>query len=96
MKTEQRRWTSAEGWTPATSGSVAKSAQLVFVFGATAALQDRELVQSIRSFFPTAHILGCSTAGEICGTAASHWPAVSAERAGPARRHCAGAHDSGG
>jgi hypothetical protein len=71
MKTEQRRWTSVDGWTPAASGSVAKSAQLVLVFGATAALQDSELVQSIRSFFPIAHILGCSTAGEICGTEVS-------------------------
>jgi hypothetical protein len=71
MKTEQRRWTKAGGWTPATCGPVAKSAQLVLVFGATAALQDSELVQSIRRFFPRGHILGCSTAGEICGTEVS-------------------------
>jgi hypothetical protein len=56
MKTEQRRWMRAAGWTPATGGPVAKSAQLVLVFGATAALQDSELVKSIRGFFPTAHI----------------------------------------
>lgn len=52
---------------PASAGPVAQSAQLVLVFGATAALQDPELVQSIRKSCPMAHILGCSTAGEICG-----------------------------
>jgi hypothetical protein len=71
MKIEQRRWTRAGGWTPATSGQVAESAQLLLVFGATAALQDLELLGSIRRSFPRAHILGCSTAGEICGTEVS-------------------------
>jgi len=71
MKIEQRRWTKVDGWTPASSGSIAQSAQLVLVFGARAVLQDMELVQSIRKFCPTAHILGCSTAGEICGAQVS-------------------------
>jgi hypothetical protein len=53
------------------SGPVAQSAQLVLVFGATAALQDSELVQSIRRFCPMAQFLGCSTSGEICGTEVS-------------------------
>jgi hypothetical protein len=44
-----------------------RSAQLVLVFGATAALQEPPLVESIRKFYPAAHLLGCSTAGEICG-----------------------------
>jgi hypothetical protein len=56
---------------PASSGAVAQSAQLVLVFGATAVLQDRELMESIRKFYPAAHILGCSTAGEICGAQVS-------------------------
>jgi hypothetical protein len=50
---------------------VAQSAQLVLVFGATAVLQDPELMASIRKFYPAAHILGCSTAGEICGAQVS-------------------------
>jgi hypothetical protein len=52
---------------PACFGPVARSAQIVLVFGATAVLQDVQLMQSIRKFYPSAHILGCSTAGEICG-----------------------------
>jgi hypothetical protein len=46
---------------------LAPAAQLVLVFGATAALRDPVAVESIRSGYPAAHILGCSTAGEICG-----------------------------
>ena len=71
MKTEQRSWTRTSGWTPALCGPVAQSAQLVLVFGATAVLQDTPLMESIRTFYPVAHILGCSTAGEICGAAVS-------------------------
>jgi hypothetical protein len=67
MKTEQRTWMKAYGWAPSSPGILAECAQLVLVFGATAALRDAELVQSIRKFYPAAHILGCSSAGEICG-----------------------------
>jgi hypothetical protein len=71
MKIEQRRWTRAGGWIPATCNPMVKWAQLVLVFGATAALQDSKLVLSIRKSLPMAHIFGCSTAGEICGTEVS-------------------------
>jgi hypothetical protein len=71
MKIEQRSWTAAGGWMPASSGQVAQSAQLVLVFGATAVLQDLQLMQSIRKFYLAAHILGCSSAGEICGAQVS-------------------------
>jgi hypothetical protein len=67
MKTEQRTWTQAHGWAPSSPGPLAQSAQLVLVFGATAVLKDPRVAESIRAFYPTAHILGCSTAGEICG-----------------------------
>jgi hypothetical protein len=46
---------------------LALSAQLVLVFGATAALREPLAVQSIADCHPAAHILGCSTAGEIAG-----------------------------
>lgn len=67
MKIEQRTWTQAGGWTFTESGPLSQCAQLVLVFAATAVLQDSRRVASIRQFHPTAHILGCSTAGEICG-----------------------------
>jgi hypothetical protein len=71
MRTEQRAWTRGSGWTPASAGLAPDSAQLVLVFGATVVLQDPGIVRSIRSFYPAAHILGCSTAGEICGAEVS-------------------------
>ena len=67
MKIEQKSWTKGEGWTAASPDYVAGSAQLVLVFGATAVLRREPLVDAIREFYPAAHILGCTTAGEICG-----------------------------
>ncbi|MBI3765094.1 MAG: FIST C-terminal domain-containing protein [Ignavibacteriales bacterium] len=43
-------------------------AQLVLVFGATPILKDRLHYDYLRKIYPNAHLLGCSTAGEICGT----------------------------
>jgi FIST N domain len=53
---------------PSTCGSLAQCAQLVLVFGGTAVLQYPQVLEQIRKFYPAAHIFGCSTAGEICGT----------------------------
>jgi hypothetical protein len=68
MQIEQRRWGRAGGWAPASAGPLAASAQLVLVFGAVAVLRQAELTAAIRGDYPHAHILGCSTSGEICGT----------------------------
>ena len=56
---------------PPSPGPLAHSAQLVLAFGATAVLQDPPAHESIRGLYPAAHILGCSTAGEICGSEVS-------------------------
>src|SRR4051812_19298357 len=64
MKIEQRKWTAATGWQG--GNFTARSAQLVLVFGATAVLKQRELISRIREGYPSARLLGCSTAGEIC------------------------------
>jgi hypothetical protein len=71
MKTEQKTWTPGSEWSPSTCGSLAPCAQLVLVFGGTAVLQYPHLVEQIHKFYPAAHIFGCSTAGEICGTQVS-------------------------
>jgi hypothetical protein len=65
MHIEQRRWTSAHGWEPSKAGSIAATAQLVLVFGATAVLRDAAHFTTLRRDYPKAYILGCSTAGEI-------------------------------
>ena len=71
MRIEQRKWTSALGWVPASAAGLAKSSQLVMVFGATAVLRQPHLIAAIRRDYPVARIFGCSTAGEICGTQVS-------------------------
>jgi len=71
MKTEQRKWTEALGWTPPAPGPIAKSAPLVLVFGGITVLRKPDLIAAIRNDCPVAHIFGCSTAGEICGAQVS-------------------------
>jgi hypothetical protein len=68
MKIDQRKWTRAQGWAPAQAGAFARACQLVLVFGAPAVLRQPHLAGAIRNDYPSAHVLGCSTAGEICGT----------------------------
>ena len=68
MKTEQRTWTATGGWEPAVPGSLGNSAQLVLAFGATSVLKEPKRFQEIKAAYPTAHLMGCSTSGEIAGT----------------------------
>ena len=68
MKIEQTAWTSETGWQPSPLGQLSQPAHLVTVFGARAALLKPELMAAVKSAYPTAHVLGCSTAGEICST----------------------------
>ena len=53
---------------PAPPSQLANTADLVFVFGSTAVLEEAYLLDSIRRSYPNAQVLGCSTAGEIYGT----------------------------
>ncbi|MBI3764685.1 MAG: FIST C-terminal domain-containing protein [Chloroflexi bacterium] len=68
MKIDQRKWTGSAGWEPASPGPISGSAQLALVFGATSLLKDPKHVEAIRQTYPAAHVLGCTTAGEILGT----------------------------
>jgi hypothetical protein len=67
MKIEQKKWTEAQGWMPEPLGTLAESVQLILAFGATSMLKERRLLEQVKKVYPQAHILGCSTAGEICG-----------------------------
>ncbi len=71
MQIEQTRWTPDRGWEPHPPGSLEEAPQLVLAFGGTSVLQRTELVDAVRGTYPGAHILGCSTAGEIFGTRVS-------------------------
>jgi hypothetical protein len=68
MRTEQRLWTTEDGWKPAGDGSLSDKAQLVLVFGGTEVLRDSRRLGEIAGFYPGAEQIGCSTAGEIRGT----------------------------
>jgi hypothetical protein len=67
MKIEQSKWTRASGWIPALSQPAAP-AQLLLVFGETSLLKDAHITSQLRNAYPGAHMMGCTTAGEICGT----------------------------
>jgi len=69
MKVEQAIWKENSGWSFEDSSGPAIDAGLVLVFGAGRLLANREISDGIRSRYPGAHIFGCSTAGEICGSA---------------------------
>lgn len=68
MRVDQTLWTKATGWQPFPLGRLGACAQLVLLFGSRALLKDTRHIEEVRRAYPLAHFLGCSTAGEICGT----------------------------
>ncbi len=68
MFVEHNRWTSARGWESGSLGHIASGAQLVLLFGSREVLGQGRHVEHVRAAFPGAHVVGCSTAGEIHGT----------------------------
>ena len=68
MTTEQIKWTKDIGWTIVSDNNLKDSAQLVFLFGETSLLKDPKNLETVKGFYPNAHILSGSTAGEIIGT----------------------------
>ena len=68
MKTEQRIWTKEKGWDIVSNNNLKDSAQLVFLFGDSSLLKDPQYFHQVKEFYPNAHIISGSTAGEIVGT----------------------------
>jgi hypothetical protein len=63
MRVDQLSWSETAGW-----GSVAddrRAANLVFFFGGRRAVACGARYRDLRTLFPDAHILGCSTGGQI-------------------------------
>lgn len=71
MTTEQRKWTTEKGWEIISNNNLKDNAQIVFFFGDTSLLKDPQNFNQVKSFYPNAHILSGSTAGEIIGTQVS-------------------------
>jgi hypothetical protein len=51
-----------------TPGRVGEAAQLVLLFGSRGVLKEQHHLDEIKQAYPRAHLLGCSTAGEIYAT----------------------------
>ena len=68
MQIEQTRWSQSKDWIPAPPGKLGTKAQLVLLFGSPACLKQTAWQDDIRTAYPNAHRLGCSTAGELYGT----------------------------
>lgn len=68
MKIEQTIWAKATGWEPEPPGKLSEDVRLVLLFGSTPILKEQKCFDEIKNAYPKAHLLGCSTAGEICDT----------------------------
>jgi hypothetical protein len=68
MKIEQRVWTKAKGWSLQNGSDIQGEAQLVVVFAESEILKENIFLEEVKKMYPQAHLFGCSTAGEICGT----------------------------
>jgi len=69
MRKEQSQWTDVAGWTNGNEAApLGPAAQIAFIFGSPETLQASECFERARSQYPNAHLVGCSTAGEILGT----------------------------
>ncbi len=65
MRATQLNWTEADGW--ADSGGSQNGADLVLYFGTRQSLACGSRYHELRAKFPSAHIVGCSTGGQIVG-----------------------------
>ena len=66
MRVEQQQWSVGTGWTG--NDMRCADADLVLAFGATCHIQNASIWNDLRTKWPKARIVGCSTAGEIAGT----------------------------
>ena len=65
MKVQQSRWSDSAGWSAPQADT---GAQLVLVFGDRVSIANPRLGTDLAGRWPGATIIGCSTAGQICGT----------------------------
>src|SRR3954465_7774697 len=63
MRTHQLSWSATHGWRA--PGAHYTDADLVLYFGLRSALADGARTQELRAMFANAHIVGCSTGGQI-------------------------------
>ncbi len=69
MQADLLTWRAENGWQ--TKSRRPDDGQLVFYFGSRQALESGERYAEIRAMFPKAHLVGCSTGGQILGNEVS-------------------------
>jgi hypothetical protein len=69
MRVTQHLWTDTGHWSPALPTAAVGSAQLLLTFGSTRLLRREDLLSDLRAAYPGSALIGCSTAGEVAGTA---------------------------
>lgn len=65
MRTESSVWREGAGWSQPSKTHAPFEAHLALVFAARAAFARDDFMASLRALYPRAHILGCSTGGQI-------------------------------
>jgi hypothetical protein len=68
MKVEQKLWHVSHGWKDVSHADLRNSAQLVIAFGSRQVLSDPKRYYELKEHYPHAHILTCTTSGEILGS----------------------------
>ena len=68
MQTAQMQWLPEGGWRPTESPHATWKADVAFAFGSRKVLSAPACMGALREAFPGVPLIGCSTAGEICGT----------------------------
>jgi hypothetical protein len=63
MRADQLTWNAVSGWHA--QGEIPDKAGLVLYFGTRAALANGKRYDELRDMFPGAHVVGCSTGGQI-------------------------------
>ena len=61
-------WSAATGWLPRAPGDLGEAADLVLLFADAPILRQPGYLSDVRSAYPRAHVLGCSTAATIADT----------------------------
>src|SRR5664279_5312485 len=77
MRTEQYRWSRDVDWeSQAPPGRLGSTAQLVLLFVTPGSVQIGSWRDTVRRAYPNAHLFGCTTSGQIQGTAVREDSAV--------------------
>jgi hypothetical protein len=71
MRIETIHYDSTSGWSLPGFPDMDSTSTLVLVFGSAKAIEGNVPLEELFTAYPRAHILGCSTAGEILGTTIS-------------------------